>query len=45
MANNKVIHLTREELSELIYEAVLPVLNEIDAREYARVHKATNKAD
>lgn len=44
MTKNKVIHLTREELSELIYEAVLPVLNEIDAREYARVHKATNKA-
>lgn len=44
MTKNKVIHLTREELSELIYEAVLPVLNEIDAREYARVHKSTNKA-
>lgn len=26
----------------MIYEAVIPVLNEIDAATYARVHKATS---
>ena len=27
----------------MIYEAVLPVMNEIDAATYSRVHKATNQ--
>lgn len=40
----KVIRLTEAELKQMIYEAVIPVLNEIDAATYARVHKATNQA-
>lgn len=40
----KVIRLTESELKDMIYEAVMPVLNEIDAATYARVHKATKKA-
>lgn len=40
----KVIHLTESELKELIYESVVPILNEIDAATYARVHRATNQA-
>ena len=40
----KVIKLTESELKEMIYEAVIPVLNEIDAATYARVHRATNQA-
>lgn len=40
----KVIRLTEQELKQMIYEAVLPVLNEIDAATYSRVHKATNQA-
>jgi hypothetical protein len=40
----RVIKLTECELRQMIYEAVLPVLNEIDADTYSRVHKATNRA-
>ena len=40
----RVIRLTESELKEMIYEAVIPVLNEIDAATYARVHRATNQA-
>jgi hypothetical protein len=40
----KVIRLTASELREMIYEAVIPVLNEIDAATYSRVHKATKQA-
>ncbi len=40
----KVIRLTESELKEMIYEAVIPVLNEIDATTYSRVHRATNQA-
>lgn len=40
----KVIRLTESELKEMIYEAVIPVLNEIDAATYSRVHRATNQA-
>ena len=44
MAKKKVIKLTESELREMIYEAVIPVLNEIDAATHARVHKATSMA-
>lgn len=39
-----MIRLSESELREMIYEAVIPVLNEIDAATYARVHRATNQA-
>ena len=42
--SKKVIRLTESELKEMVYEAVIPVLNEIDAATYSRVHRATNKA-
>ena len=42
--SKKVIRLTESELQEMVYEAVIPVLNEIDAATYSRVHRATNKA-
>ena len=40
----RVIRLTESELKEMIYEAVISVLNEIDDATYARVHRATNQA-
>lgn len=40
----RVIRLTESELKEMVYEAVIPVLNEIDAATYSRVHRATNQA-
>ena len=40
----KIITLTESELKEMIYNAVLPMLNEIGAKTYATVHQATNRA-
>ena len=40
----KVIRLTESELKKAIYEAVMPMLSEIDAASYARVHNFTDKA-
>ena len=40
----KIITLTESELKEMIYNAVLPILNEIGAKTYAIVHQATNRA-
>ncbi len=44
MAKKETIRLTQSQLSEMIYESVISVLNEIDASTYARVHRATNRA-
>lgn len=41
---HKVIKPTEAELKQKIYEAVLPMLNEIDAVTYAMVHNATYRA-
>lgn len=40
----KTIHLTENELKQMIYEAVVPMLSEIDAKTYTRVHNFTNNA-
>ena len=40
----KIIHLTENELKQMIYEAVVPMLSEIDAKTYTRVHNFTNNA-
>ena len=40
----RVIRLTESELRQMIYEAVMPMLSEIDAKTYSRVHNFTNKA-
>lgn len=40
----KIIRLTESELKQMIYESVIPLLNEIDAASYARVHNFTNRA-
>lgn len=42
--SKKIIKLTENELKQIIYEAVMPMLNEIDAETYAKVHNVTNKA-
>ncbi|MBR5332536.1 MAG: hypothetical protein IKV32_04480 [Muribaculaceae bacterium] len=39
----KVITLTESELKENIYNAVIPMLNEIEAKTYAIVHQATKQ--
>ena len=38
----KTIHLTENELKQMIYEAVMPMLSEIDAKTYTRVNNFTN---
>lgn len=40
----QIIRLTESELKQAIYEAVVPMLNEIDAATYAKVHNFTNRA-
>ncbi len=42
--SKKIIRLTESELKQAIYDAVIPMLNEIDATTYAKVHNATNRA-
>lgn len=40
----KVVRITESQLSDLVSESVVGVLNEIDAKTYARVHRETNRA-
>ena len=42
--SKKVKILTREQLEDIIAESVITVMNEIDAKTYSRVHKASVRA-
>ena len=44
MARQVIKLLSESELGQIIYEAVMPIMNEIDAATYARVHNATHTA-
>lgn len=42
--SKKIIKLSEEELRQVIYEAVVPMLSETDAATYSRIHNASHRA-